>query len=464
MRHGWNVLVICVFWVLNASGQTPSPTQLIRDVRVFDGERVLDHQDVLLENGKISKLATTGISAPNAEVIDGKGRTLLPGLIDAHVHIVDRAEDAARQALKLGVTTQLDMFSGGERMKKIKTIEADDPPDVSDLRTAGVGATVPGGHPTQMGGPSFPTITGPEQAQEFVDARIAEGSDYIKIIHDDGSTWNWTTKRVAMLDNRTMRALVEAAHKRGKLAVVHALSEQQARDAIEAGADGLVHIFTGEKLSGDFGEFAAPSGIHHSDAFNHLSGLRKIGRPGARGRREIDGLCRAGWGTHAENGRGRSIESALLQCHRRSYAPADRAPCSDFGWNRCSSAGNDLSSGAPWRTQTARGGGNDAECSACCGHFCSGEQVPFIGPRMGKAGDASRLAAGRWRSDQEHPRHAKHRGGVETRSTRATLTGRCVRVQPFELHSNHFSVSSKANLPSTNGRELAGFVSVVFTG
>jgi len=93
MRHGWNVLVICVFWVLNASGQTPSPTQLIRDVRVFDGERVLDHQDVLLENGKISKLATTGISAPNAEVIDGKGRTLLPGLIDAHVHIVDRAED-----------------------------------------------------------------------------------------------------------------------------------------------------------------------------------------------------------------------------------------------------------------------------------------------------------------------------------------------------------------------------------
>jgi imidazolonepropionase-like amidohydrolase len=257
MRHGWNVLVICVFWVLNASGQTPSPTQLIRDVRVFDGERVLDHQDVLLENGKISKLATTGISAPNAEVIDGKGRTLLPGLIDAHVHIVDRAEDAARQALKLGVTTQLDMFSGGERMKKIKTIEADDPPDVSDLRTAGVGATVPGGHPTQMGGPSFPTITGPEQAQEFVDARIAEGSDYIKIIHDDGSTWNWTTKRVAMLDNRTMRALVEAAHKRGKLAVVHALSEQQARDAIEVRADGLVHIFTGEKLSGDFGEFAA---------------------------------------------------------------------------------------------------------------------------------------------------------------------------------------------------------------
>jgi len=239
---------------------TPSATQLVRDVRVFDGERVFEHQDVLIENGKISRVSKTGISVPKAEVIDGKGRTLLPGLIDAHVHIADRAEDAARQALKLGVTTQLDMFSGGERMKKIKKIEAEDPPDLSDLRTAGVGATVPGGHPSQMGGPPFPTITGPEQAQDFVDARIAEGSDYIKIIHDDGSTWNWTTKRVPMLDNATMRALVEAAHKRGKLAVVHALSEQQARDAIEAGADGLVHIFTGDKLTSHFGEFAAS---HH---------------------------------------------------------------------------------------------------------------------------------------------------------------------------------------------------------
>jgi len=44
-----------------------------------------------------------------------------------------------------------------------------------------------------------------------------------------------------MLDVATLRALVTAAHKRGKLAVVHVLSEQQARDAIEAGADGLAH-------------------------------------------------------------------------------------------------------------------------------------------------------------------------------------------------------------------------------
>jgi imidazolonepropionase-like amidohydrolase len=90
--------------------------------------------------------------------------------------------------------------------------------------------------------------------------RIAEGSDYIKIIHDDGSGFPGSTLRLPMLDNATMRAVVHAAHQRGKLAVVHVMTERQARDAIEAGADGLAHMFLGESASADFGAFAA---AHH---------------------------------------------------------------------------------------------------------------------------------------------------------------------------------------------------------
>jgi len=128
-----------------------------------------------------------------------------------------------------------------------------------------------------MGGPTIPTITGPEQAQSFVDARLAEGSDYIKIIHDDGSTWAWTNTRVPMLDNTTLRALVEAAHRRGKLAVVHALSEQQARDAIAAGADGLAHMFLGDSAGAGFGQLAAN---HHVFVISTLSTEHMIcGKP-----------------------------------------------------------------------------------------------------------------------------------------------------------------------------------------
>jgi len=272
MQSKSTVVIALLFLLARISlgGQTPGTPQLIRNVRVFDGERIEEQRSVLIADGKISRIGDANLAASGAEVIEGSGLTLLPGLIDAHVHIPNHAEQASRQALQLGVTTQLDMFNGGERLLKIKALEKEDRPDLADLRTAGVGATVPGGHPTQMGGATFPTITSPGQAQAFVDARIAQGADYIKIIHDDGSTWTWTTKRVPMLDNATMRALVEAAHKRGKLAVVHVLSEQQARDAILAGADGLAHMFVGDTVGADFGEFVAS---HHAFVVPTLSTL-----------------------------------------------------------------------------------------------------------------------------------------------------------------------------------------------
>ena len=250
-------LVCATLFSPSVLSQAPAHRQLIRDVRLFDGEHVYEHRTVLVENGKISRIDGDVATIAGVEVVEGKGRTLLPGLIDAHVHIPDHAEGAAHQALQLGVTTQFDMFSAGERLKQIKRLESEDRPDLSDLRTAGVGATVPGGHPTQMGGPPIPTLTRPEEAQAFVDARIAEGSDYIKLIHDDGSTWPWTDKRVPTLDVPTLRALIEAAHKRRKLAVVHVLSEQQARDAITAGADGLAHLFLGDAVSAQFAQVAA---------------------------------------------------------------------------------------------------------------------------------------------------------------------------------------------------------------
>ena len=251
--------IVCLFLSAATSAyQKPVVPQFIQDVRVFDGERILEHRSVVLENGNITRIGGSTLEAPKtAEIIAGKDRTLLPGFIDAHVHIADDAEGVSRQALQLGVTTQLDMFNAGDRLSRIKKLESEDRTDLADVRTAGVGASVPGGHPSQMGGPPIPTITAPDQAQAFVDARIAEGSDYIKIIHDDGSTWTWNPQRVPMLDNATMRALIEAAHKRGKLAVVHVLSEQQARDAIAAGADGLAHMFIGESVTADFGKFVA---------------------------------------------------------------------------------------------------------------------------------------------------------------------------------------------------------------
>jgi hypothetical protein len=113
-------------------------------------------------------------------------------------------------------------------------------PGRADLYSAGILATAPGGHGTQYG-MTVPTLTKPEEAQGWVDARLAEGSDYIKIVIEDGAPYG---RKIPTLDRATVAALVAAAHKRGKLAVVHVSTEDGAREAVEAGADGLVHIFS----------------------------------------------------------------------------------------------------------------------------------------------------------------------------------------------------------------------------
>ncbi len=235
-----------------------SQSFVVKDVRVFDGERVADRRSVLVENGRISQVAGPDLRVPQGtEVIDGRGRTLLPGLIDSHVHLTDSAAADLRQALSLGVTTVLDMFSGSTRFEHIKLLRAADSAGLADVRTAGIGASAPGGHPSQMGGPPFPTLTDSSEAEDFVTQRAAEGSDFIKIVYDDLSSLGMS---LPTLGRGTVAALIAAAHAHGKLAVVHALSEAQARTAIELGADGLVHLFTGPTVSNDFAAIVASLG------------------------------------------------------------------------------------------------------------------------------------------------------------------------------------------------------------
>lgn len=229
----------------------------IRDVRIFDGTRVIAANSVIIKNGKIARVGRNLPVPPNTTVIDGSGNTLLPGLIDAHAHIPEEANGALRQSASLGVTTVLDMFTTPQTLKKIKEIESADPPNLADVRTAGIGATVSKGHPTEMGGSPIPTLSEPRQAQSFVDARIAEGSDYIKLIYDDYSSLESPSMRLPTLKLETLKALIAAAHKRGKLTVVHITDERHAREAVAAGVDGLAHMFIGATASPDFGRFVA---------------------------------------------------------------------------------------------------------------------------------------------------------------------------------------------------------------
>ncbi len=206
---------------------------LIHHVRIFDGAKVLDADTVLVKGGQISAVGK-GLKAPEgAELIDGAGHTLLPGLIDAHTHVYDAA---LPQALLFGVTTELDMFTDATLAQDLK---AHPKADQADLRSAGTLATAPGGHGTEYD-IKIPTVSKPEDAEAFVAARFAEGSDYLKIVIDDGRPYGMS---LPTLDAARVKALVAAAHARKRLAVAHIGSLEDAKMALTAGVDGLVHTF-----------------------------------------------------------------------------------------------------------------------------------------------------------------------------------------------------------------------------
>lgn len=264
------VFVACVLVLMVSAAMTQSPTSnefVIRNARVFDGSKVIPKGDVWVQDGKIKAVGEHLKAPAGIKIIDGSGETLLPGLIDAHVHTWG---DAPKQALVFGVTTELDMFADYHYADQVKKEQAEGKDlDMADLRSAGTLVTAPKGHGTEYGIP-IPTISSPDEAQAFVDARIAEGSDYIKIIYDDGKTYGMN---IPTISKETMAAVVAAAHKRGKMAVAHIGSLQGAKDAIEAGVDGLAHLFV--DLPPDH-EFLSLAAQHHVFVVPTLSVLASV--------------------------------------------------------------------------------------------------------------------------------------------------------------------------------------------
>lgn len=240
---------------------------VVRNVRIFDGAHVIPSGEVWVQNGKIKAVGADVKAPASVRSIDAAGETLLPGLIDSHTHAYGTA---LKDALAFGVTTELDMFTNHNYAAQIKKEQSEGKDlDMADLRSAGTLVTAPKGHGTEYG-IAIPTISSPSEAQAFVDARIAEGSDYIKVIYDDGKTYGMT---IPTISKETMAAVIAAAHHRGKLVMVHIGSQQGAKDAIEAGADGLAHLFVDSAPSADFAALLAK---HHAFAVPTLSVLASI--------------------------------------------------------------------------------------------------------------------------------------------------------------------------------------------
>ncbi|TCP57405.1 imidazolonepropionase-like amidohydrolase [Tamaricihabitans halophyticus] len=211
----------------------------IINARLFDGAQTLAAGCLRIAGDRITALGAASIREPGDTVLDAQGGTLLPGLIDAHVHLLP---GCTQLAANFGVTTLVDQFSKPEviepELAAARRAAEGHGPARADLRTSSIGATAPNGHPTLAYAP-FPYVTRPADAEPFVHARIAEGATHLKVIYDDGSG---LALDIPALEVATIEALVSAAHRAELPVVAHVSTAAGAVLVARCGVDVLAHV------------------------------------------------------------------------------------------------------------------------------------------------------------------------------------------------------------------------------
>ncbi|AHH18562.1 putative amidohydrolase [Nocardia nova SH22a] len=199
-------------------------------VRVFDGTRLSPPRTVIIDGAVIG--TETGDAA---DTVDADGAVLLPGLIDAHIHLHGR--DTLEQLAAWGVTTALDMATWpADLVRSLRNAHG-----LTDIRSAGLPVIGPAGPHSHFGMPEEAVLADPEQAARFVANRIAEGADYIKIVLEAPGQGG--------PDPAVAAAVIAAAHDQGRQVVAHASSHGAYESAVELGADVITHIPAGEPVA-----------------------------------------------------------------------------------------------------------------------------------------------------------------------------------------------------------------------
>jgi enamidase len=182
--------------------------------------------------------------------IDLDGLTLLPGLIDSHVHLGATGDPWLEmvQLLSNGVTTVQDVGNRLERILEIReyltTVRG------PRLLTAGPLFTAPGGHPIatlfvgveQKYKSSGRGVDDPAAAALEVREVARAGVDLIKVVVTDCTAWQQTP--CERLDTAVLAAICDAAHAEGLRVVAHTDSSEDVRDAVLAGVDVVTHGVT----------------------------------------------------------------------------------------------------------------------------------------------------------------------------------------------------------------------------
>lgn len=227
--------------------------------RIVDGisDRPIGDGAVLVENQRIVSVGSARDLNPGVRVVDLSGATLLPGLIDAHVHLVWSAsaephetvsrESQALTTLRCAANAALHLRAG---VTTVRDVGATDGLSVEIGRAVGMGI-LPGPHIMAAGRAIAMTgghgwflgreADGPEAVRHAVRSEIKAGADCIKFMASGGIYGHAEEPGSPQLTVREMEAGVEEAHKAGRKVAAHAYSVAAISNALDAGVDSIEH-------------------------------------------------------------------------------------------------------------------------------------------------------------------------------------------------------------------------------
>lgn len=232
----------------------------IHNVRLVDGNgQAIERATVIVRDHNIHAAGPSRtVSIPRgATRIDGRGLTLLPGLIDCHVHLclgaepdvvkaVERetptetllkASQSARQTIEAGVTTVRDVGSRDHSIFALK--QAIDKGLTPGPRIIGAGLAICmiGGHARFIG----QEVEGVEQVRKVVSEQIKAGAEVIKVIASGGVLTPGTSPDQAQMTLDELRAAVDEAKQAGRKVAAHAHGASGMKNALRAGVHSIEH-------------------------------------------------------------------------------------------------------------------------------------------------------------------------------------------------------------------------------